>query len=67
MPPKTIVKFWTMLPLRAISGLWSYSSRGLLPPKAKWMSLIWAEAWGHIGARGLCRINPNLTWASLEN
>ena len=37
-----------MLPLGPCLGLWSYSSNGLLPPKARHMSLVWAVDYGHV-------------------
>jgi hypothetical protein len=29
--------------------------QSLLPPKARWTSVIWSITWGHVGVWGLCR------------
>jgi hypothetical protein len=39
-------------------GPWLCSSVGLLPPKARQTSLVWAAAWICVDVWGLCRTGP---------
>jgi hypothetical protein len=39
-------------------GPWPSCSRGLLPLKARWISLVWAATWGFVEIWGLYRTGP---------
>lgn len=39
-------------------GPWPYSSRVLLPSKARWISLVWAATQGYFVVWRLCRAGP---------
>lgn len=62
--PETMEMFRPLLLLRAMSGPWPCSSRGLgeclcpmLPPEAMRISLIWASTWSHVNVPGLCELS----------
>ena len=54
LPPETMVGTWPVLPLEATPG-----NSGLLPPKARQTSLVWAANCGLVDVQGLCRTGPS--------
>lgn len=53
--PKLTVRPWPMILPWAMSESVALHSRGLLPPKVMWMSLVWA---GHINVQRLHSVGP---------
>lgn len=41
-----------------VYGFMVCSSKDILQPKSRWMSLVWDATWRHVDVSRLCRIGP---------
>lgn len=62
MPPGTMADSWPMLTLgEPCLGLRLHSSRGLLPAKVRWISLVWAVTGNILMSEECAELVPPLT------